>query len=163
MKNIRVITIIILLLPVLSFGQLKKDIPQTNISHTLNSAIFNNPFIGLLDPSRFNMQHSFSVSYASMGGYGIMMNSYMNTINYKFSDNLFITTKIGLMNSPYSSLPGENPWQDVKFFGGAELKYLPTENSMIKLRFESTPFYYPTNRYYYHGYRSPLSLFDGEW
>jgi hypothetical protein len=125
--------------------------------------MFNNSLFGFLDPSKFNMQHSFSMSYASFGGYGLMVNSYINTLNYQFSEKLFLTTKLGIMNSPYSSIPGENPWQDVKFFGGAELKYLPTENSMIKLRLESTPYYYPTDRYNYYRYRSPLSLFNDEW
>jgi hypothetical protein len=100
------------------------------------------------------------MSYMSMGGYGMMLNSYINTINYKFSEKFFLTTKLGIMNSPYNSLPSNSAWNDVQFFGGAELKYLPSDDSAIIFRFESTPMMYPYNRYYY---RSPLGLFNSDW
>ena len=71
-----------------------------------------------------------------------MLNSYLNTIDYKFSDNLFLTTKLGLMASPVNNLPNKNMFNDTQFFGGAEIRYLPTENSSVVLRFESVPYLY---------------------
>ena len=160
MKYIKYLIIMILIIPALSFAQLKKDVATTNISNTLSTAAFNNSMFGFLDPSKFHMSHGFSMSYMTMGGVGMMLNSYTNTINYRFSEKLFLTTKLGIMNSPYNSLPGNSPWNDVQFFGGAELKYLPSEDSAIIFRFESTPMMYPGNRYYY---RSPLGLFNRDW
>lgn len=161
MKYLMVFVLCLLFIPLLSFAQLKKDVTPTNISNTLNSLSYNNPYLGFLDPSKFHMTHGFSMSYMSMGGYGMMLNSYINTINYKFNENLFLTTKLGIMNSPYNSLPSNSAFNDVQFFGGAELKYLPSDNSAIIFRFESTPMIYPyTNSYYY---RSPLGLFNRDW
>jgi hypothetical protein len=143
MKILRIICILILTMPVLGFGQLKKDVPTTNVSNTLiTSAKYDNSLLGLLDPARLQMHHSFSMSYMSLGGNGIMLNSYVNTIDYKFSDNLFLTTKLGLMASPVNNLPNKNMFNDTQFFGGAEIRYLPTENSSVILRFESVPYLY---------------------
>jgi len=143
MKTIRIICLFILFLPVVGYGQLKKDVQTTNVANTLETAAkYDNSLLGLLDPSRMHMQHSFSMSYMSFGGHGVMLNSYLNTINYRFSDNLFLTTKLGLMASPYNNLPNQGMFNDTQFFGGAEVRYLPTENSSVILRFESVPYLY---------------------
>jgi hypothetical protein len=150
-----------LIIPTLGFGQLKKDISQPNISESLIFSQAKNAMVGFLDPSRFNMSHSLSMSYAAMGGGGAMVNSYINTLNYRFSDDLFLTTRLGIMSTPYNSMPGNNNQNDLQFFGGAELKWLPSENSAIFIRFEKTPgYYYPG---YYGNYRSPFGFNRGEW
>jgi hypothetical protein len=159
-KNILIITFI--LIPVLSFGQLKRDSEKPNISNTLKTGAMQNSLMGFLDPSKFHMSHSFSVSYASMSGAGVVMNTYLNTINYKFSDQLSIRTKLGIMGSPYNTLPNQPYMNDLQFFGGAEVVYHPSESSSLMLRIESVPanyFYHQgLNRYNSYFYRP--SLFD---
>jgi hypothetical protein len=140
MKNLKVLAIIILIWPAISFGQLKKDVTKPNISNTLTSAAYSNGLLGFLDPSRFEMHHSFSMSYVSFGGGGMMVNTYMNTLDYRFSDKLFLTTNLGIMNSPYNSLAGKSALNQTQLFGGAQLTYLPTKNTIISIRFDSTPF-----------------------
>lgn len=152
---------IMILIPALGFGQLKKDIEKINVSQSLGSLVQNDVFVGFLDPSRFTMSHSFSMSYMSFGGGGAMINSYVNTLNYRFSDDLFLTTKLGIMNSPVNSLPGNNHLNDVEFFGGAEIKYLPSKDSVISLRFEKVPGYYYGS--YYNNYRNPFLMSNRDW
>ena len=65
------------------------------------------------------------------------------------------------MTSPYNSMPGNNNQNELQFFGGAELKWLPSENSAIFIRFEKTPGYYSPG--YYGNYRSPFGFSRGEW
>ena len=86
MKLFKLIVMLIFIIPAFVFGQLKRDSEKVNISSTLQSGAAQNSILGFLDPSKFQMSHSFSVSYASMAGAGVVMNTYLNTINYKFSD-----------------------------------------------------------------------------
>ena len=106
MKYMKHITLLLIVLPILGFAQLKTNVTKPNISETLETGTSNDAFVGFLDPSRIHMSHSLSMSYMSFGGGGAVVNSYVNTLNYKFSDDLFLTTNIGIMNTPYSTLPG---------------------------------------------------------
>lgn len=162
MPSLRSLVIFILLVPVLGFAQLKKDAGKINISNTLETGAMQNSFFGFLDPSKFHMQHGFSVSYAAMGGGGIMMNTYTNTIDYKFSDQWSVRTILGIMNSPYNTLPGASYLNDAQFFGGAEVRYRPSEDTSLMLRIESVPAGYYYQRGFYSGYPSYFqpSLFD---
>jgi hypothetical protein len=162
MKRLGILVIVICILPSIGFSQLKKDVTKPNISKSLEVYNPQDALVGFLDPSRFHMSHSFSMSYMTFGGGGAMVNSYINTLNYMFSDNLFLTTKLGIMNSPINSLPGNNYLNDMEFFGGAELKYLPSENSAITLRIEKMPSFYSGYNSYNH-YRSPFGFTGTKW
>ena len=156
MKVFKLIVILIFIIPVFVFGQLKRDSDKVNISNTLQSGVAQNSLLGFLDPSKFQMSHNFSVSYASMGGAGVVMNTYLNSINYKFSDQLSIRTKLGIMSSPYNTLPNQPYLNDAQFFGGAELIYRPTDKSAVMLRFESVP----SNYFYHQGLNRNFSYFS---
>ena len=162
MKRFGYFSIIIILVPALAFSQLKTDVSKPNISKTLETYQLNDAFTGFLDPSRFSISHSLSMSYMTLGGGGgTMINTYVNTLNYRFSDNLSLTTNLGIMNSPYNSLSGNSSFNEYEFFGGAELKYLPSENSVITLRYEKVPAYYYGNQY--NRYRSPFGFSQMDW
>ena len=162
MSSLRSLMIFILLVPVLGFAQLKKDAGKINISNTLETGSIQNSLFGFLDPAKFHMQHGFSVSYAAMGAGGVMMNSYTNMIDYKFSDQLSVRTVLGIMNSPYNTLPGASYLNNAQFFGGAEVRYNPTDDTSVMLRIESVPSGYYYQRGFYGGYQSYFrpSLFD---
>ena len=161
MKRFGLFIILVIIIPTLGFGQLKKDVGQPNISESLIFTPTKDVMSGFLDPSRFHMGHSLSMSYTAFGGGGAMVNSYINTLNYRFTDDLFLTTRLGIMSSPYNSIPGNNNQNDVQFFGGAELKWLPTENSAVFIRFEKAPGYYSPG--YYGNYRSPFGFSERGW
>ena len=161
MKKFGYLILILTIIPISGFAQLKKDVDKPNISKSLETVYKNDVFAGFLDPSRFHISHSLSMSYMAFGGGGAMINTYINTLNYRFSDNLFLTTKLGIMNTPYNSLPGNNYFNDYEFFGGAELKYLLSEKSVISLRFEKIPGYYSGN--YYNNYRNPFRFSQTDW
>ena len=161
MKQSASIFLLLIIIPVLGFGQLKKNVSKPNISESLEYTAFQDAVVGFLDPSRFTMGHSLSMSYTAFGGGGAMINTYVNTLNYRFSDELFLTTKLGIMNSPYNSMPGNSYLNNVEFFGGAELKWLPSKDSAIFIRFEKGPAYY--NPGYYSRYRSPFGFNQRDW
>jgi hypothetical protein len=160
MKAIRIFTIILVMFPLVGFAQLKTSISKPNISQTLETQQ-KDAFTGFLDPARFHISQSLSMSYMSFGGGGAVINTYVNTLDYKFSDDLFLTTNLGIMNMPYSSLPGSDQLNQYEFFGWAELKYFPSENTAIFLRVEKSPAYYYGNPY--NRYGSPFGFENSNW
>jgi hypothetical protein len=153
MKRFSTLMLIMLILPVLAFGQLKKDLERPSVSNALITTQ-NNSLLGFLDPSKMEMSHSVSMSYMTFSGQGMMLNTYLNTMQYNVNEKFSVTTKLGVMNSPYNSFPNNSYLNESHVFGGAELRYRPSENSTISLRVESLPAYY--NSYNY----SPGSMFN---
>ncbi len=149
--------LICLIIPVFSFGQLKKDTKTPDFSSILTQPQSN--FMGFLDLSKIQMNHSFSVSFGSFGGGQTLQNAYMNTMNIQISENLFLTTNLGILSTPYHTF-GENSFlNDPQFFGGAELNYKISDKSSLMLRFESVPYNY-YSPYSYNRYYSPFSNFS---
>ncbi len=109
----------------------------------------NRSYLGFFNPANLFMRHSFSVSYLSIGGKGIMINSYTNSIFYKFSDNLNLQADISLVTSPFSSFGKElqNQISGI-YLNRFELNYRPANNILINIQYRQLPFYqyYP---YYY--------------
>ena len=142
MNKIKYILVIILILPVLLLGQLKKDLIQPDFSNVLVQQNNQNSLFAFIDPSKLTMSHSVSMSYSTFGGESIVMNSYVNTINYQFNDQLSLRTNLGIMTSPYNSMPNNSFLNQQQFFGGAELNYRPSENTVLSLSFQSLPYNY---------------------
>jgi len=148
-----------LMVPALTFGQLKKDLVKPDISESLTKPA-GNYLLGIFDPSRMQMSHSFSMGLSTGGSNSIFYNTYMNMIDFKLSEKLFLKTRIGIMNSPYHTL-GENSMFDKPiFFGGAELNYKISEHSNLLFRFESTPYYYQPDYYRTRGDRLMFGPLD---
>jgi hypothetical protein len=144
--------VLILLAPTLLFAQLKRDLVQPDIATTLTKPA-NNYLLGIFDPSRMQMHHSFSMGYSMGGGNSMLMNTYMNRIDFKLSEKLFLRTNIGIMSSPYHTFGEKSMFNEPMFFGGAELDYKVSDKTRLMLRFESTPYYYRQpyqNRYYFN-------------
>lgn len=130
---------LILLFPVLTFAQFKNQ-TEPDISEAIirpGSSIF----LGFFNPDRFQMHHTFSASYMTFGGNGLMLNSYMNTIDYRISDPLFLQFNLGLMYSPYNSFNNNPALNSTKFFGGAELQYKPSDKLFFKVGVDVSPYY----------------------
>jgi hypothetical protein len=145
MKKVLIITLL-LSIPFLSFAQYKEQTKLPSISQAIARPA-SNLILGFLNPEKFTMNHNFSMSFMTMGKHNMMLNSFMNTINYKISDPLLLRLNLGLMNTPYNSF--NNPTlNNTNFFGGAELFYRPSEKTLIKLGFDVNPGYYYPGSYY---------------
>lgn len=142
MNPIKYIIVLILIVPAFLFGQLKRDLKQPDFSNILVQQNSPNSLFSFLDPSKLKMSHSVSMSYSTFGGESIVMNTYINTIDYQFNDQLSIRTNLGIMGSPYNSLPNNAFLNDQHFFGGAELNYKPSDNTILSLSFQSLPYTY---------------------
>jgi hypothetical protein len=91
---------------------------------------------GWFDPSQFSMRHSYSLSYSSIGGRGLSMGEYTNSMMYTISDPLSVRFDVSLMHSPFDSYGGKFG-KDYSGFriSRAELNYRPSENTYLQIQF----------------------------
>lgn len=147
-KKLTLAILCFLLFPVLVFGQLKKD---ENIANALTYPTKLQSVFGLigLDPTRFSMSHSFSLSYTSIGGQGFTQGLYLNTMSYQLSNPLTMYLQIGFLNQPFGGLGQKSPYNNKLFLSGAGVEYKPSNNFKVQFEFSQTPnaFYSP---YYYN-------------
>jgi hypothetical protein len=56
--------------------------------------------LGLLDPERFHMSQSYSMSFASDGKHSSSAGMYLNTMTYQFSMPISMRLQVGYMHDP---------------------------------------------------------------
>lgn len=133
--------------PQKSQAQFKQASAPPNISGVLNQGQ-SDLYLGFINPDKLTMHHSFSMSYGGFtGGNGMMLSTYMNTIDYQFTDKLFLRTNLGIMSSPYNTFSKDFILNKPQFFGSAELTYKLNDNTRIQLGIQRSPFMY-YNPYY---------------
>lgn len=133
-------------LPTLAFGQLKEQNKAISFSQLLTQGLSApRGLVGWLglNPNRFSMQHSYSLSYLSAGGNGYSQGLYLNTLSYQVADPLSVSVQWGMMNQPLSSFGAAPLYQNGFFFSGANLEYKPSDKFSVGLQINSRP-----NSYY---------------
>jgi hypothetical protein len=91
----------------------------------------------LLNPERFNMAQSYTMSYSGSSWGSRSTGVYLNSLSYSFSIPLTLTVDIGAYNLFSSSLPEGFPSQETNqpefILPRISLDYQPTENIHIGL------------------------------
>jgi hypothetical protein len=59
--------------------------------------------LGIFDPQKFTMQHSFQINYITTSYGSVSLTSYVNSMNYKISDKLNVSADITMQYSPYAN------------------------------------------------------------
>ena len=159
-KNLTGLIVCLFLLPTLAFGQLKQD-GKINMVQALTKP---QTLVGLigLDPNKFSMSHSYSLSFTSFGGQSYNQGLYLNTMMYQLSNPIKMYFQFGVQHQPF----GQNEFQSQSqaFVSGAGFEYKPSDNFKIQLEFSQQPnsFYSPyynspyTNRSRFNQFSSPL-------
>ena len=127
-----------LVVPAITTAQSKDQ--QNNMLS--NSQMFQRPsgFLdSLLDPSKFSMSHSYSLSYFSMGGRSFNQGLYLNTMNYQFSDPLFMQVRIGYAHQPFGMMNQSNGMNGKVFIQRAMIEYKPTKNMKLTIDYQVNP------------------------
>lgn len=119
---------------------------------------------GLLDPSKFTMRHTYSLSYSTFGGgRGVSLGEYTNSMHYDLSDNLNLETDISVTHSPFGTF-SDALTRDLTGvrLSRVALNYRPTENTFITFQFRQLPSYgyYPGYGYFGYGGYSRYGWFD---
>ncbi len=162
MKKLIILVFFLLILPFTTYPQFK----DSNIfKPSVKDGMINdspNFILGLFDPSKFSMHHTYSMSYTSMGKEGVALGVYTNSMQYNFTDKLNVQLDASLVHSPYSSL-GKNFQNSISgiYIDRAQLNYAPWDNVTVMLQYRQIPY-----GSYYSGYdyfnSSPFSLFRGQ-
>ncbi|RPI02829.1 MAG: hypothetical protein EHM72_03165 [Calditrichaeota bacterium] len=95
-------------------------------------------FLGL-DPSRFSMTQSYSMSYLSSGGKGFTQGVYLNTLQYQFSIPLTLTLQVGMAHQPFGGTGASPMLKDGIFVSGAQASFRPTQNTLVQFEYSRRP------------------------
>ncbi len=155
----QIVFIILFIMPISAFAQFKAQAKPVSFSDHLRSGQMQPFGILGLDPSRFTMQHSYSMSYASIGGRGFTQGLYLNTMSYQFSIPLTLSVQLGMAHNPFESTNTPSFMQNGFFISSAQMRYQPTKNTVLQIGFRQRPYQNFTG--YYGGmYGHDLDWFE---
>jgi len=145
MKALSLAGVIVLILAAVSpaAAQFKAQLEnETPVSETITRQQDPGFLFGWFDPSKFSMHHSLSFSYMTLGGQGMSMGMYTNSMMYQFANNLSARADISLMYSPFNS-PGlaggrKNDLSSI-YLSRAEVNYRPWENVVFQIQYRQIP------------------------
>ncbi len=115
---------------------------------------------GWFNPDKFHMSHSLSFSYMTMGGQGVSLGTYTNSMRYEFADNLNARADVSMSYSPFASksfmTQGMKNSLSSIYLSRAEVNYKPWENFSVQFQYRQLPY-----GYYYSPFASPWFGGDG--
>ncbi len=129
----------IFIIPSLLFAQLKKqenvDMAKALTYPTKLQSIFG--LIGL-NPDKFSMSHSYTLSFTSVGGHSFSQGLYLNTMKYQLFNPLTMYLQIGFLNQPFGGI-GQSPFGNKLFLSGAGFEFKPSESFKVQFEYSQTP------------------------
>ncbi len=117
--------------------------------------------ISFLNPSRFSMHQSYSVSFTGSGQGSSSSGVYLNTLSYQIANPLTLSMDLGFYSPFYSNVPGLADRTMLSKQGAGTsfvlpriaLEYKPTEHFSLNLGIINGPD--AAKAYGYSGYQSP--------
>ena len=96
--------------------------------------------LSFFNPDNFKMRQSFSMNYMTMGGQGLSLAMYTNSMMYKFSNNLDARVDVSLQSSPFSTFDQrlQSSLTGV-YLNRAEINYHPSDNMLLRLSYQKVP------------------------
>ena len=137
--------IVLLLLAVIAipaFGQLRSDVLMPNIRESITGRT---EFASLFDPNRYQMNHSFSMSFLSMGGSPVSIGAYTNSFSFALSPNMILNTQVSLVQPSRGGINNQG-----QVFYNVGLDYKMSENSVFSFKINNYPTYYQRPNQYLH-------------
>ena len=98
-----------------------------------------NPF-GLLDLSRINWSHSYSVAFFSGGGRSASVGVWNTTLDYDISTKLHLAINLGVLHSP-GALLGQTDSQ-ASFLPGFRLDFRPSDSFLMSISVQQVSGHY---------------------
>jgi hypothetical protein len=95
------------------------------------------------DASKFDMNHTYSMSYTGFAGGGFALGMYTNSMRYQAAENLSVEADVSLVHSPYSSESfGTNFQEQIGglYLSRAQINYRPWENTELFVQYRNMPF-----------------------
>lgn len=132
--------LVFLFIPIYALGQFKLQSRNPEFTDQLKNEQGRSFGILGINPSRFNMSHSYSMSYLSVGGKNFTQGLYLNTMSYQFTIPLTLSLQLGVAHQPFQAANFSPVFKSGPFIAGAQLKYQPTANTVIQLDFHQSPY-----------------------
>ena len=150
MKKLTLLTMVCVLSASAQFKQ--QAVEQPRVADSFIQPQTSTEWFSFFNPDNFHMRHMFSASYTSIGGQGIALERYTNSMLYQFAPNLNAQVDISFQNSPYSTLDSklQSKFSSI-YLNRAEINYKPWKNTEIRLSYRQYP-----NGYYGNGYYPPF-------
>ncbi len=98
----------------------------------------------------FNMNHSYSMSYMTMGGRSMSVGLFTSSLGYQFSESLDAQVDVSMMHQPHNTFNSNMNHNPGVFISRAALNYEPSENFRMQFEFRQIP------GGSYYGYGSPF-------
>jgi hypothetical protein len=142
-------------------AQFKTQIEQeSRVSNSIYQQPEETSLFGWFNPEKFHMHHSLSFSYQTMGGQGVSLGTYTNSMMYEFANNLNARADVSLSYSPFASSSfmskGMNNSLSSIYLSRAEVNYKPWENVTVQFQYRQLPY-----GSYYSPFASPWFGGDG--
>ena len=140
-------------------AQLISQLPNQSPGTMITGSNSSEP-LPLFDPSRFSMNHSFSMSAMNVGNQIINVAAYTNMMNYTLNPNLHIGGSFSLIQPAGMQNPLSYGMDKTQFVYDAHLRYKPTDNTFFEFRMSNNPYNnerrsiqnYKRNPYYFNNY-----------
>lgn len=162
-RLLTIITIIllaaVLFLAVPAQAQLRADVPGQNATAAVYQSQSGFSLRSLINPDHFRIGQSYEMSFSSFGGQSLGLGVYTTTLQYQPNDKLAARVDVGVAHSPFGS---EGMQQSLGFtpnsparvyLRNAQVAYRPTENALISLSIQQSPYGSYASPYGY--YRDP--------
>ena len=118
---------------------------------------------GWIDPSRFTIHNSYSLSYTTSGGKGYSLGELTSNIAYQISNPLSVQFDVSLMHSPFNNIGGNfaNNISGI-YLTRAALNYQPSKNMLLQIQYQQLPAMYWLNNYDRFGFMSQYDRIEEE-
>ncbi len=148
MKSLVVFLTVMVLCPLPARSQFKAQ-ETHSVSGGIMRSDDSGTLLGFFNPNQFQMHHSFSLSYQTMGGQGLSLGTYTNSMMYNLDTNLRARADISMSFSPYNNVTGfGNKNLSSIYLSRAEIDYEPWKNFNVYMRYRNSPYGYYSP--YYH-------------
>jgi hypothetical protein len=150
-----VLVLALVLLSAVSDAQFRTQaVGESRVSDGLIEQSSGSSLFSWFNPEKFRMRHSLSFGFQSIGGQGLSMGTYTNSMSYEFSDKLDARADISLSYSPYNTFSTfggtKNNFSSI-YLSNAEVNYRPSENVIVRFSFNQLPY----GSYSYSPFYSP--------
>ena len=149
MKKLNFLIFLILALSISLSAQSLRQSDLGSSGDAIGESRMDNKF-SLFDLSRFEMHHSYSISYFSSGGQGTTIGMYINSIRYRISNPLTLNVSLAWMHQPGNLLARDRgtPTDYGSIYPSFSLEYRPSSSFLLQVEYRSVPAYPYSNGYY---------------
>lgn len=145
MKKISLLSVMLLIFSVPSFvfAQLKKD-TKVDMAQALTRPSNLQNIVSLigLNPNKFSMSHSYTLSFSTIGGESISQGLYLNTMQYQLSSPLTMYLQLGFLHQPFGDFGQQDLSHNQFFLSGAGVEYKPSKHLSLQFEFSQRPYSY---------------------